>query len=113
MLSMIVEKKCFAATLPLIITGAQTDWIDVYPVRFWLRMDNRITVNFAGRGLKHAAFESLGEAKHVDRTVHRCLRGLHGIVLIMDWRCRAGQIVDFIYLHIQGEGHIMTQKFEP
>jgi hypothetical protein len=30
----------------------------------------------------------------------------------MDWRCRAGQIVDLIHLDIEGKGHIMTKQIK-
>lgn len=39
--------------------------------------------------------------------MHRGLSGLDRIELVMDWRRRAGKIVDFINLNIKGEADIV------
>src|SRR5215471_16680710 len=41
-----------------------------------------------------------------------CLGRLDGIVLIVNWRCRAGQVVDLIDLQIQREGDVVADGFE-
>jgi len=37
---------------------------------------------------------------------------LHGIVLIVNRRCRAGEVIDFVHLDIQREGHIVPDKLK-
>ena len=40
------------------------------------------------------------------------LRGLHRIVLIVDGRSRAGEIVDLVHLDIERKGHVVTNELE-
>src|SRR6185437_3686619 len=101
-----------SATLAFVITGTRSDWIDITPVIFRLWMDCWITVDFAGGSLKDAAFKPLCKTKHVNRTVHRGFCRLHRIMLIMDRRRRAGQIVNFVRLDIQRERHVVAYEFK-
>ena len=82
------------------------------PVALRLGMDNRVTVDFTRRGLEDLGPYTFGQPQHVDGPVHTGLGGLHRIILIMNGRCRAGQIVDLIYLHIEREGDIMPHQFK-
>ncbi len=45
--------------------------------------------------------------------MHGCLRGLHGIVLVVNRRGRAGEVVDLVHFDIEREGHVMAQELEP
>src|SRR5258708_4672830 len=83
-LPMIVEEQRFGATLAFIVAGARPNGIDVAPVGLRLRMDRRITVDLAGRGLKNTASKALGETQHIDGAMHRRLGRLHWIMLIVD-----------------------------
>ena len=71
------------------------------PVVFGLRMNGGVAEDFAGRGLEDPAFQAFGKAKQVDRAVHRRFGGLYRIMLIVNWRCGTGEIVDFIDLDVQ------------
>jgi hypothetical protein len=53
-----------------------------------------------------------GEAEQVDGAVHAGLGGLHGVVLVMDGRGGAGEVVDFIHLHVEREGDIVPLQLE-
>jgi hypothetical protein len=75
-------------------------------------MHGRVAIDFAGRGLKDFRPRALGETQHVDRAVHAGLQCLHGIILIMDRRGRAGEIVDLVDLHIEREGHVVPHHLE-
>jgi hypothetical protein len=44
--------------------------------------------------------------------MHRRLRRLYRIVLIVDWRGGAGEIVDFVDFNVQREGDIVPDEFE-
>ena len=72
----------------------------------------RIAVNFARRCLKDAAFQPLGEAKHVDRAVHARLGGLHGVVLIVNWRGGTGEVIDFVDLDEERHRYVVPQELE-
>ena len=41
------------------------------------------------------------------------LGGLDRVVLVMDGRCGAGKVVDFVNFDIEGEGDVVAQDFEP
>jgi hypothetical protein len=72
----------------------------------------RIAVHFAGRGLKDAAAQALGEPQHVNGPLHAGLRRLHGVVLVVDGRGRASQIVDLIDFDVEGERHVVPDQLE-
>jgi len=40
------------------------------------------------------------------------LGGLNRVVLIVDRRCRTGQVVDLIDLHIKREGNVMAKELK-
>jgi hypothetical protein len=75
-------------------------------------MNRRIPIDFARRCLENPAAQSLGQAQHVNGAVHRCLRRLHRIALIMDGRGRAGQIVNRAYFDVEREGNVVTEELE-
>ena len=109
---MIIEKQCFSATLAFVITGTYADGVDVALVSLGLQMLGWIAVYFTGRGLQNARAHALGQAENVNGTVHASLGGLHGVVLVMDGRGGASEIVDFIHLNINRKGHIVPLQFE-
>jgi hypothetical protein len=112
MLSMVIEEQSLSTAFSLIIAGPRTDRIDVAPVFLGLRMDNGITINLAGRGLENTTFKPLGEPEHVDRSVHGSLGRLHWIMLIVDRRSRASEIVDLVRLDVERERHVMADELE-
>jgi hypothetical protein len=71
-------------------------------------MDGGVTINLTRRGLKYSASETLRQTEHVNRAMHRGLGRLHRIMLIVNWRRRAGQVVDLVDLNIEGKGHVVT-----
>jgi hypothetical protein len=111
-LAVIVEEQGFGAALALVVAAARADRIDVAPIAFGLRMDVGIAVDLAGRGLEDARAHPLGEAKHVDRAKHAGLGRLHRVVLVVDRRGRAGQIVDLVHLDIERPGDVVPHEFE-
>jgi len=40
------------------------------------------------------------------------LCGSDQVVLVMDRRCRAGEFVNPVHLHIEGKGNVMAKKFK-
>src|SRR5437763_11370118 len=82
-LPVIVSHQRFREPLAFVVTGAQADRVDVAPVVFSLRVDQRIAVNFRSRSLKNAGAYTLGEPKHVDGAHYARLYCFHRIVLIM------------------------------
>ena len=102
-LAPIVEEQRLGAALAFVVAGARADRIDVAPIVLGLRMDVGVAVDFRGRGLEDLGLHPLGEAQHVDGAVHAGLGRLHRIVLVVDGRSRAGQIVDLVDLDDRAE----------
>jgi len=40
------------------------------------------------------------------------LGGLHGVELVVDGGGGAGQVVDLVHLHVEGEGDVVAQELE-
>ena len=112
MLPPIVHEERFGAALAFVVTRTRTDRIHIAPVRFLLRMHVRVAIDFARRGLKDFRVHALGEPEHVDRAVHARLRRLHRIVLVMDRRSGAREVVDLVDFHVERKGHVMTHQLE-
>ena len=102
-LAVIVEEQRLGAALAFIIAGARADRVDVAPVVFGLRMNIGIAVDLRRRRLENLALQPLGEAQHVDGAMHAGLGRLHRIVLIVDGRGGAGEIVDLVDLDVERE----------
>src|SRR5215831_10862781 len=111
-LAVVIEKQGLRAPFSFIVTGARPDRVRIAPILFRLRVHGGISIDLAGRGLEDPAFHALCQPKHVDRTVHAGLGRLHGVVLIVDWRCRASEVVNFVNLHIQGKGYVVTHQLK-
>ena len=75
-------------------------------------MNGGVAVHLRGRGLEDPAPETLGQAQHVDGAMHAGLGRLHGIVLIVDRRGRAGEIVDLVDLDIERKRHVVAHQLE-
>lgn len=84
-LAVVVKEEGFGATLALIVAGTDTDGINAALVGLRLRVHIWIPVDFRGRGLEDAGFDSLGQAEAVDGTHYGSLGRLNGIELVV-WR---------------------------
>ena len=71
-----------------------------------------IAIDLGGGGLEDLRFNPLGQAEHVDCAVHACLRRLHRVMLVMDRRGRACQVVNLIDLQIKWERDIVADQFK-
>jgi hypothetical protein len=111
-LSVIIEEQGFGATLSLIVAGSRTDGVHMAPIILSLRMSRGITINLACRSLQNSTFQTLGETQHIYRAVYRRFCGLHRIVLVLDRRRGASQVVDFVDFDVQGKGDIVAHKFK-
>jgi hypothetical protein len=100
------------ATLALVVAGARPDRVDVAAIILGLRMHHGIAIDLARGGLEDLGFDALGQAQHVDRAMHAGLCRLHRIELVMHGRGRAGEVVDLVHLHIEREGHVVTEHLE-
>lgn len=44
--------------------------------------------------------------------MHAGLGGLHWVELVMNGRCRTGQVVDLVHLDVEREGHIVAHELK-
>jgi hypothetical protein len=112
MLTVVVEKQSFSATFAFVIAAAWTNGVHIAPIRFHLRVNDRITIDLTCAGLENPGTNTLGESQHIDCAVHAGFRGLDGIVLVMDWASRTSQVVNLVDFNVQGEGDVMANQFK-
>src|SRR5262249_3642865 len=99
--------------LALIITRTRPNRIDMAPIIFGLGMDVRVAIDLRRGCLENFCPQTLGESQHVDRAMDAGLRRLYWIVLVVNGRSRAGEVVDLIDLDIERKGHVVPNKLEP
>ena len=71
-----------------------------------------VTVNLACASLKYSRLKPLRKTQHVNSTMHARFGGLHGIMLVVDWTCGTGQIVDLVYLDIQRKRDVVADELK-
>ena len=72
----------------------------------------RITIDFGGRSLQDFCPYSLGQPKHVYRTVDAGLGRLNGIILVVHGTGRTSQIEDFIDFQIKRKSYVVPDDLE-
>ena len=75
-------------------------------------MDLRIAVNLRGGSLEDPGLHPLGQPQRVDRAHDAGLDRLDRVVLVMDGRCRTGQVVDLIDFEVDRVDDVVTDAFE-
>ena len=111
-LTMVIEKERFGATLAFIVAGAYTDGIDAAFIGLRLGVDFRIAIDFRGGGLEDAGFDAPGEAKAVDGSHHGSLGRLDRIELVVRRGRGAGEIVDLVDLKLKRVDNIVANQLE-
>ena len=111
-LASIIEEERLCGPLAFVVTRARSDRIHIAPVVLPLRVHGRVAVHLRGRRQEDASTCALGETQHVDRAVDCRLGRLHRVPLIVDGARWAGQVVDLIDFHIEGERDVVALQFE-
>ena len=75
-------------------------------------MHERIAVNFARRCLQYPRPDAFREPEHIHRAHYIRFDGFDGIVLVMDGRSRASEIVDLIDLDKYRLGNVVPDDLE-
>ena len=109
-LTVVIKKEGFSTALTFVIARANANRVYLAPIALWLRVHFWVAIYFARRSLQNTSPSSFGKAKHINSTMHTSLGSLHRIVLVVDWRCWASQVIDLIGFYIQRECHIMTHE---
>jgi hypothetical protein len=108
----IIEKERLGSPLSLVVAGTEADGIDMAPIGLWLRMNVGITVDFRGGSLENTGLHPLGETKAVDGPDHGGLHRLDRIILVVWWRSWTSEIIDSVYLELEGIDHVMAYEFK-
>ena len=111
-LTLVIVEQRLGAAFAFVVTAAWARQINATAVFLSLRMDVGIAVYLAGGRLQNARVQALGETQHVDRSNDARLRRLNGIMLIVDRRGRAGEVVDLVDLDIERKGHVVAYGLE-
>ena len=111
-LAAVVGAEGLGAALALVVAGSDADRVDVAPVGLQLRVHERVAVHLARGGVEHACLRLEGEVEHVHHAEHGALRGLHGVLLVVDGRGGAGEVVDLVELPPEGLGHVVQDERE-
>jgi hypothetical protein len=76
-------------------------------------MDVRVAIDLRRGCLENFCSQTLGKSQHVDGAMDAGLRRLYWIVLVVNGRSRAGEVVDLIDLNIERKSHVVPNKLEP
>ena len=75
-------------------------------------MDIWVAIDFRGRRLENFCPQTLRKPQHVDGAVDARLCRLHWIVLVVNGRSRAGEVIDLIDFDVERERHIVTNQLK-
>ena len=75
-------------------------------------MDLRIAVDLGGGRLKDPGLHPFGQPQGVDRAHDAGLDRLDRVVLVMNGRCRTGEVVDLIHFQVDGVDDVVTDAFK-
>jgi len=62
--------------------------------------------------LENFCAQTLGKSQHVDRAMHARLRRLHRIMLVVDRRSWAGEVVDLVDLEVERKRYVVPHELE-
>src|SRR5436190_9816878 len=109
---MIIHHQRFGDALTFVIAASEAYWIHIPEIVFCLRMDQRVSVNLACRSLQNTRLYAFCQPEHVDHAHYARFNGLDWIVLVVNWRSGASEVVDLIDLEHYRFGHVVTNQFE-
>ena len=110
--AVVAHEERFGTAFALVVARAQSQRVHVAPVILGLRMYQRVAVYFRGRSLQDLGAVVTRHAEHVHRTDDRSLRRLDRVVLVVDRRGGAGEVVDLLDLCHVGVDYIVPYDFE-
>mmetsp|Transcript_17404 Transcript_17404/g.40008 ORF Transcript_17404/g.40008 Transcript_17404/m.40008 type:complete len:237 (-) Transcript_17404:501-1211(-) len=83
-------------TFAFVVTRARTNRIDVSPITFGLRVNLRVSINFAGGSKQNSGFDAFCKSQHVQSSHSACLNGLDRVELVMGRGGGARKVIDFV-----------------
>lgn len=94
--AMIIHEQCLGRAFAFVVASPRSQCVYIAMIALRLRMNFGVTVNLGSTGLQDLCTAAFGHSQHVDRTNHTGLDRFDGIELIVSWRGRASQVVNFI-----------------
>jgi hypothetical protein len=111
-LAVIIEEKSFSTSFPFIVTGSGSNGVYASEIGLRLGVNCGISIHLRSGGLEDSCLEAFSESQHVNGTMDIDLCGLNRVVLVMDRRCRAGEVINSIHLDVKRESYVMAKKFK-
>ena len=111
-LARVVGAERLGHALALVVAGADADGVDVAPVGLHLRVDERVAVDLARGGVEDAGLRLEREVEHVHDAEDGALRRLYRVLLVVDGRGGAGEVVDLVELSPEGLSHVVQDERE-
>jgi hypothetical protein len=71
-----------------------------------------ITIYLGGGSQQQTGPYPLREPQHVNGTHHRCFDRLHGVMLVVNWRGRTGEMINLVYLQENRLDDVMAKKLK-
>ena len=112
MFAVVAHEERLGTAFALVVARADAQRVDVAPVILALGVDQRVAVDLRGRGLEDFRPVVFGHAQHVDRADHRRLGGFDRVVLVVDRRSGAGEVVDLLDLGHVGIDDVVADDLE-
>lgn len=111
-LALVAVHHRFRDSFAFVVAGSRTDSVDIAPVRFDLRMNLGVAVDFRSRSEKHARLDAFGETEHVQRAFRRRFDSLDRVVLVVRRAGWAGQVEDLIDFQHDGLDDVGDDEVE-
>ena len=112
-LPVVVHHQGLGHPFPFIIAAPDADGVHVPPVRLRLRVHLGVAVHLGGGRLQDPRADPFREPEHIDGPQDARLDGLHRVVLVVDRRGGAGQVVDPVHLQEDRFRDVVAHQFEP
>ena len=110
--AVVAHEERLGAAFAFVVARAQSQRVYVSPVILRLGMDQRVAVYFGSRSLQDFCVVAVGDGEHVHGAYDRGLRRLDRVVLVVDRRCRAGEVVNLLDFGHIGVDDVVADDFE-
>ena len=112
--SMVGQRHRLGKSLRLIVDPSDANRIHIAPIRFWLRVNQRIAINLAGTGQQELCTTGFCQSQRLVGPEGADLEGLDRIFLVIDGACRRCEVKDGIDLgrDMDELGDIMADELE-
>ena len=101
MLPAVVKEQRFSEALALVIARAFKYRVNVAPIALCSWVHLRVALYVTGGCVEYLRLGRFRQTQHINRTMHTRFRSLHEVMLIVNRRSSARQVINFIYFDIE------------